>query len=299
MFIFFFFFFQAEDGIRDYKVTGVQTCALPISSPIRRSPIWMAPTPCSAGWSRGSARSRRSGRASASGASTGDRRRVYLLRPQHFPLDPRIALSYIAACALLAGCPRPPAPLVPQPLAPADRDSAVAWTRATLPTHHTAIRFRWKYQDDQKRWGGRGQARIAPPDSLRFDYVGPLGLGAGAAAIVADSAIWADPEKNFRSLIPAVQMLWAALGIVRPPAQDAAVFGARGAGGAGGAGAAGAVRVTGVADSGATLWRFVQGAGTPDYRAAVGRAGGLEAGGREGGGGRGAGPPRVGGPREA
>src|SRR5205807_7488097 len=27
-----FFFFQAEDGIRDYKVTGVQTCALPIYS---------------------------------------------------------------------------------------------------------------------------------------------------------------------------------------------------------------------------------------------------------------------------
>src|SRR4051794_25071372 len=28
----FFFFFQAEDGIRDGRVTGVQTCALPISS---------------------------------------------------------------------------------------------------------------------------------------------------------------------------------------------------------------------------------------------------------------------------
>src|SRR2546426_3579868 len=27
-----YFFFQAEDGIRDYKVTGVQTCALPISA---------------------------------------------------------------------------------------------------------------------------------------------------------------------------------------------------------------------------------------------------------------------------
>src|SRR3954467_16008494 len=27
---FIFFFFQAEDGIRDYRVTGVQTCALPI-----------------------------------------------------------------------------------------------------------------------------------------------------------------------------------------------------------------------------------------------------------------------------
>src|SRR5260221_10200872 len=29
--IFCFFFFQAEDGIRDHCVTGVQTCALPIS----------------------------------------------------------------------------------------------------------------------------------------------------------------------------------------------------------------------------------------------------------------------------
>src|SRR3990167_11241635 len=32
---FLFFFFQAEDGIRDLTVTGVQTCALPIWSPIR------------------------------------------------------------------------------------------------------------------------------------------------------------------------------------------------------------------------------------------------------------------------
>ena len=30
--IFSFFFFQAEDGIRDWSVTGVQTCALPIFS---------------------------------------------------------------------------------------------------------------------------------------------------------------------------------------------------------------------------------------------------------------------------
>src|SRR5438093_8086210 len=36
VFFFFFFFFQAEDGIRDWSVTGVQTCALPISG--RTSP---------------------------------------------------------------------------------------------------------------------------------------------------------------------------------------------------------------------------------------------------------------------
>ena len=29
--VYFVFFFQAEDGIRDHCVTGVQTCALPIS----------------------------------------------------------------------------------------------------------------------------------------------------------------------------------------------------------------------------------------------------------------------------
>src|SRR2546422_4364741 len=38
--LWYFFFFQAEDGIRDVAVTGVQTCALPIwrSSRPRRSP---------------------------------------------------------------------------------------------------------------------------------------------------------------------------------------------------------------------------------------------------------------------
>src|SRR2546430_17502862 len=40
LFSIFFFFFQAEDGIRDLTVTGVQTCALPICScaSVRRRP---------------------------------------------------------------------------------------------------------------------------------------------------------------------------------------------------------------------------------------------------------------------
>src|SRR5690349_23419185 len=36
MYSIFFFFFQAEDGIRDLYVTGVQTCALPIFVWLRR-----------------------------------------------------------------------------------------------------------------------------------------------------------------------------------------------------------------------------------------------------------------------
>src|SRR5690606_39621299 len=33
------FFFHAEDGIRDFHVTGVQTCALPISQPSGHFPL--------------------------------------------------------------------------------------------------------------------------------------------------------------------------------------------------------------------------------------------------------------------
>jgi len=175
------------------------------------------------------------------------------LSGRRFSLDPLRALSYIGACALLAACPgwRKLAPLVSMPLAPASRDSAAAWAKRTLPTTPTLIRFRWRYQDERVKYAGRGTARIAPPDSLRFDYVGPLGLGSGAAVVIGDSVAWADPEKNFRSLVPAVRMLWAAFGMVRPPAPDAAVLGAR------------------LADSTTArrrgIWRFAQPEDTLDY----------------------------------
>src|SRR2546427_12507676 len=57
--MFFFFFFQAEDGIRDLTVTGVQTCALPIwSNPRppkrrrRRSPSRGGARPAARTWPR-------------------------------------------------------------------------------------------------------------------------------------------------------------------------------------------------------------------------------------------------------
>src|SRR5438093_2720812 len=42
-YIIFLFFFQAEDGIRDWSVTGVQTCALPI---FRRPDGWLPHRAC-------------------------------------------------------------------------------------------------------------------------------------------------------------------------------------------------------------------------------------------------------------
>src|SRR5256885_7166966 len=73
---FLFFFFQAEDGIRDYKVTGVQTCALPIyalqcaqprSLPEQRAVVAAlhGPAPVSGarrGWLAGLCRTRGAGR---------------------------------------------------------------------------------------------------------------------------------------------------------------------------------------------------------------------------------------------
>jgi len=137
-----------------------------------------------------------------------------------------------------------------------DLGSALAWTRTTLPAGRIVIRFRWRYEDGRVKYAGRGTARIAPPDSLRFDYAGPFGLGSGAAVVMGDTVAWADPAANFRSLVPAIPMLWASLGTVRPPSPDAVVFG--------------------VVDSGGdnrprrVIWRFVTQGDTLDYVATVG-----------------------------
>src|SRR5256886_6191549 len=68
---FFFFFFQAEDGIRDLTVTGVQTCALPICRTERRD----------AALDVGSGRcGRRAPSAGASARAARDRRPRHLVR---------------------------------------------------------------------------------------------------------------------------------------------------------------------------------------------------------------------------
>src|SRR3989454_12165315 len=60
-----FFFFQAEDGIRDYKVTGVQTCALPICSTRRPTPCCRSSSRCSTPSTRRSRPRTRCGRKSS------------------------------------------------------------------------------------------------------------------------------------------------------------------------------------------------------------------------------------------
>lgn len=147
---------------------------------------------------------------------------------------------------------------MPVALAPVSRDSALAWARTTLTRSPTLIRFRWRYEDERVKYAGRGSARIAPPDSLRFDYAGPFGLGSGAAVVIGDSVVWADPERDFRSLVPAIPMLWAALGMVPPPDEETVVF-------------AGSLDTP---QGRRSLWRFAQREDTLDYATP---AGGCEA----------------------
>src|SRR5262249_56046952 len=56
------FFFQAEDGIRDWSVTGVQTCALPIS-PVTALPgvkrAAVLSSSCPVGWAAAAGRAAR------------------------------------------------------------------------------------------------------------------------------------------------------------------------------------------------------------------------------------------------
>src|SRR5687768_17967751 len=57
----FFFFFQAEDGIRDVAVTGVQTCALPISAVAKAG---------AGGWDKLASAARSAGSCTCSSASS-------------------------------------------------------------------------------------------------------------------------------------------------------------------------------------------------------------------------------------
>jgi hypothetical protein len=162
-------------------------------------------------------------------------------------LDRPGARSYIAACVVLTACHGHLAPLVPEPLAPVAPDSIAAWTAPNGPTRRVALRFKWTYRDDQRSGGGRGTLRIAPPDSMRVDWASALNIRSGAAVVIGDSLRWADPKEDYPSSISqAIQLVWAALGIVRPPDSGVASFGMR--------------------DSTGAVWRYIRDRDTVAFR---------------------------------
>jgi hypothetical protein len=143
--------------------------------------------------------------------------------PQRFLVDRGGLVTYLALT--LTACRGMPGMLVPAGAAPVSRQQVGQWVTATVPTEHRLHKFKWLFQDERSSAGGRGSARIAPPDSLRFDAAGPFGSGAGAAAFVGDTPLWAEPPDAVKKLVPNYPLMWAMFGVASMPENGAELRG--------------------------------------------------------------------------
>lgn len=162
---------------------------------------------------------------------------------QGFRLDRRIAPVYLALG--LAGCRSGAPALVPADIQTVDSDKVTGWVNSSTPDQSALHRFQWLYVDEQASKGGRGSARIAVPDTLRFDFAGSLGIGKGSALVIGDSARWVVPERSVEDLVPSFPLLWALLGVAMEPKQGA--------------------RLAGLEENGKIAWRYADGADTVEY----------------------------------
>ena len=172
---------------------------------------------------------------------------------QHPGFDRRWALAYLAVT--LAGCGGAPGPVVPVGASPVDRAQVDAWVSATLPSGKRLHRFKWLFQDERSSAGGRGSARIAPPDSLRFDVAGPFGSGAASAAVIGDQPLWTEPPDAVAKMVPNYPLLWGMFGVARLPENGDAL--------------------SGITHGDVTAWRYTGGADTLSYERTAGKAGRL------------------------
>jgi hypothetical protein len=147
--------------------------------------------------------------------------------------------------AALIACHPAPGRLAPVGLEPVSTEQVDQWVHATIPPDPWLLRFKWLFRDERSSAGGRGSARIAPPDSLRFDVSGPFGSNATAAAVTGDTAVWTEPEDAIKKLVPNYPLLWAMLGIARPPQSGE--------------------RLEGLSDDHTLAWRYVQDGDTVEY----------------------------------
>jgi hypothetical protein len=134
---------------------------------------------------------------------------------QRLSVDRGALVAYLALT--LAACRGAPGAVVPAGSAPVSREQVDQWVAATVPADHRLHRFKWLFQDERSSAGGRGSARIAPPDSLRFDVAGPFGSGAAAAAVVGSEPLWAQPPDAVKKLVPNYPLMWAMFGVARMP----------------------------------------------------------------------------------
>jgi hypothetical protein len=152
---------------------------------------------------------------------------------------------------VLAGCGGAPGGVVPADARPVSADQVAQWVTATVPKEHQLHRFKWLFRDESSSAGGRGSARIAPPDSMRFDVAGPFGSGASSAAVVGETPLWTDPPDAIKKMVPNYPLMWGMFGVARMPSA--------------------AADLRGLEDGRTTAWQYVQGGDTIAYVRTRGR----------------------------
>jgi hypothetical protein len=170
---------------------------------------------------------------------------------QRVLIDRPARLAYLGLALAGLACRGAPGPVVPASAGPVSQQQVTEWVHATQPPEHRLHRFKWLFRDEQSSAGGRGSARIAPPDSLRFDVAGPFGSGAASAAVVGEQPLWAEPPDAIAKLVPNYPLMWGMFGVARLPDAGA--------------------ELRGLADGPVTAWRYVEAGDTIEYLRTRGR----------------------------
>jgi hypothetical protein len=144
--------------------------------------------------------------------------------PQRVRLDLPGLLLYLGS-ALPACHGGPPGQVIPQGAQPVSKEEVSSWVSSTVPSGQQVYRFKWLLRDERGSAGGRGAARVAPPDSMRLDVAGPFGSGAASAVVVGERPVWTEPADAIARLVPNYPLMWAMFGLVRLPAETALVQG--------------------------------------------------------------------------
>ena len=142
---------------------------------------------------------------------------------QYLGLDRPVLLAYLGLVG--AGCRAAPGPVLPASAQPVSREQVAEWVALTVPSECRLHRFKWLFVDERASAGGRGSARVAPPDSLRFDVAGPFGSGASSAVVVGQRAVWTEPPDAIAKLVPNYPLMWAMFGVAMMPAEGVAIRG--------------------------------------------------------------------------
>lgn len=167
---------------------------------------------------------------------------------QYLGLDRPVLLAYLGLIG--AACRNAPGPVVPEAAQPVSWTQVAEWVGATVPTESRLHRFKWLFQDERGSMGGRGGARIVPPDSLRFDVAGPFGSGAASAVVIGDRAEWTEPPDVIARLVPNYPLMWAMFGVARMPPEG--------------------VELRGLSRDSITAWQYAGATDTVQYARTVG-----------------------------